>query len=163
MTAFDGRAYEDGQNAKTRAAGERLRSLVTLDEWGYGPPVEFLCPKGHSLKSYRVEAHSDTLLLAPLPGQAAKAGPTVSNGSPWTRGQGVCSESGCPQRLPCDQHPQQPEQLHHVRSQFHCRRCPGDGWSDEFTMARLLKIYGVAVLTRRSSVPITLSDTARRR
>lgn len=162
---FDAAQYEERQNRLAREAASQLRPLIELDQWGSGPTVEFLCPKQHSLKRYRAEEQHETLILAPLPGDAGHRGPVATNGSPWTKGKSPCLEPGCGALVPasrggtCDAHGGRAEErVHEVRTRFACR-C---GWSDSFTLARLIKVYGFAVALGLDRVPVTLSAPTHR-
>ena len=164
MSEFDKFAYERDQEEKSRQAGDRLRNLVTFDEFNLGPAVEFLCPKGHSLKRYRAELTGDEVVLVSLPGESPMAGPVASDGSPWRGGGHVCDMPGCPEVVDhpgaCAAHGgRAAERVHHVRTRLKCRRC---SWEDGITTARLLKVYGTAVHLGLVSIPISGSAPTRR-
>lgn len=153
---FDGSDYERAAITAFREAADRLEQFVILDEWGAGPSIEFLCPRGHSLKRYRVERGTDGLRLMALPGLSSRRrGAVAKDASPF-RARRVCEVPGCPNLLPCDVHPQQSEEVHDLRTGLTCVRCR-PRWEDAYTTARLLKVYGVAVQLGYDSIPVNLT------
>ena len=168
MSTFDGHQYEREQSARYKQVVAQLREFVPIDAYGNGPAVEFVCPSGrHGLKRYRVTEHHDEtgLYLQPLPGESAAAGPVASEDSPWGAGKHVCDEVGCPTLIDhighCDEHGgRRAEFVHHVRTRFKCRACR---WSDAFTTARLLQVYGMAVHLGVDSIPVTGAVASARR
>jgi hypothetical protein len=174
-------AYERDQSQRTKVALAKLDrmipGLLELASRFQAPAVRLLCPRCHDSLGPPLRLEETTNngpMLVFLPGEAPLRGTTTAKAMPSAypnlRGLVVCATPGCPTRTRtayCSAHGgREFWAVDHVKTRFTCggvragRPC---GWSQEVTNARLLEVYGGAVMRRQGEVLATGKLAACRR
>lgn len=167
---FDASRWEAAQSKQQYELRDKLRRIVgeAALSSGSAPVVQFTCPKGHGLRRWRLDEDGNgDLFLSPLPGEARRSGTITEDAFPRSRPRPrtVCDEPGCGTTIEngpgfCDVHGGRRAEFITTRTRFTCRR-HGCNWTDELTLSRLIKLYGVAVSLGHDQISLAGQATRR--
>lgn len=151
MSGFDAMAWSTEQLRDFERVGRRLMEIAdfrgALDQYGQGPVVMLLCHRGHKLVPVFVDDYELHLRIVPGHSSPGHGRPAASPASPGEQTRA----NGDRDRV---------TDLGTFRTEFYCRvnRC---GAIEQLTAARLLEIYGLAVMLGRDEISINTSAPRR--